>query len=42
MKNYYNKTIVFGSASHLTEIPPADKILLAKNKRLFFYQFLIS
>lgn len=35
---------LFGIASRLIEIPPADKILCAKNKACFyiFYQFLIS
>lgn len=40
--------LLFGIASCLIEIPPADKILLAKNQELvsmeisFLYQFLIG
>lgn len=30
---------LFGIASRLNEIIPADKILLARNKKTFFYSF---
>lgn len=33
------KISLFGIASRLNEIIPADKILLARNKKTFFYSF---